>query len=123
MREFPPVADLQFLVGKEIGQIALDPWSLQFRFSDEGRIAVQWTIDYVDLNGLVHRHQEDGPQDTSPVYFREIIMHRISALEVEPLSLTLTFDNGAKLQIYSYVGPYECGQIHRTDSYADLIVF
>jgi hypothetical protein len=41
MYPFPPSDDLRFLVGETIGQIALDPWSLQFRFADGGQITVE----------------------------------------------------------------------------------
>jgi hypothetical protein len=47
----------------------------------------------------------------------------IGAVMAEPFCLTLTFGSGALLRIYSDNGPYECGQIFRSDAQDNLIVF
>lgn len=119
---FPPSSELQFLVGKEIGQIALDPWSLQFRFADGGRITVESKIEHIDEEGVPHRY--DCQERTgSPLYLHRLLQQPIAAVMAEPLCLTLTLGSGALLRIYSDDGPYECGQIFRSDAQDDLIVF
>jgi hypothetical protein len=112
MRAFPPASELQFLVGLEIEQICLDPWSTQFRLNGGVNISVQGSFEHVDLQGRSHEHQCGEEQDRGPVFLRELIQQRISLLHLEPHCLTLSFGNGSRLRIRSEVGPYEDGQIY-----------
>jgi hypothetical protein len=123
MHPFPPEDDLRFLVGKEIGQIALDPWSVQFRFADQGRITVEGKFEHVDVKGEEHLHHDGEYRDVGPVFLRELVQQVITGVQAEPYCLSLTFDNGSVLRIHSEDGPYEDGQIYRSDAPNDLIVF
>ena len=123
MHPFPPPDTLAFLVGNEIGQINLDPWGTQFRFSDGGHIAIEGAFEHVDATGQLHTHQASGEQDRGAVFFRDLLQQVIVGIEVERLLLSLTFTNGAALRIPTDEGPYECGQICRASDPADLIVF
>ncbi|HVI33226.1 hypothetical protein [Phenylobacterium sp.] len=123
MHPFPPAADLQFLIGLEVGQVCLDPWSTQVRFSDGGQITIEGPFEHVDAAGQTHSHQASDEQDVGPVFLRELIQQRITALDSEPRSLTLTFANGALLRISSEEGPYESGQIHPPSGEGGLVVF
>ena len=120
MHPFPPTDDLQCLVGAEIGQIALDPWSIQFRFTNGGQITVEGAIEYVDETGTSHKH-DCRARTGAALYLHQLIEHCISGVDPERFCLTLTFDNGALLRILSDDGPYECGQIHSVGK--PLIVF
>lgn len=112
MRQFPLATELQFLIGLEVGQICLDPWSTQIRFTDGGQITVVGRFEHVDVHGRSHLHQADEKQDHGPVFLRELIQQRITLFQREPSCLTLAFANGSVLRIWSETGPYEDGEIH-----------
>jgi hypothetical protein len=112
MHPFPPAAELQFLVGLEVGQICLDPWSTQLRFADGGRITIEGPFDHHDADGQVHAHQAGEGRDQGPVFFRDLIQQQIILVESEQRRLTLVFGNGARLGIVSEEIPYESGQIY-----------
>ena len=122
MHPFPPSDDLQFLVGGTIEQIALDPWSLQFRFADAGQITVEGRIEHVDTGGLTHSH--DCQERTGEaLYLHQLLQHSITAVETEPLCLSLTFASGAILRIFTELGGFECGQINFLGKDHGYIVF
>jgi hypothetical protein len=120
MHAFPPAEDLQFLIAEEIGQICLDPWSLQFRFARGGQITAEGKIEHIDESGLAHWH-DCGNRSGEALYLHQLLKHPISAVGAEPLCLSLTFANGAVLRIYTDLGPYECGQIYGAGG--EIIVF
>lgn len=111
MRAFPSAAELQFLVGLEVGQICLDPWSTQLLFADGGKITIEGPFEHLDSHGRIHRHQATEERDCGPVFFRDLIQEQVTLLEREPLCLTLVFGNGATLRIMSEEIPFESGQI------------
>lgn len=110
MRQFPPSADLQFLLGETFGQIALDPYSIQFRFAAGGQITVEWQIEHVDAAGTTHPHDCQNPAGHA-VYLHQLLQHPIIAVDAKPLCLSLTFATRAILRIFTEVGDFECGQI------------
>jgi hypothetical protein len=120
MHAFSPAQDLQFLVGEEIGQVCLDPWSLQFKFARGGQITVEGRIDHIDESGVVHSH-DCAKRSREALYLHQLLQRSIATVGVEPLCLSLTLDTGAILRIYSELGPYECGQIYGVEG--GVIVF
>ena len=122
MHLFPPSDDLWFLVGETIGQIALDPWSLQFRFADGGQITVEGRIEHVDAGGLTHSHDCQKPTGEA-LYLYQLLQHSITAAETEPHCLSLTFASGAILRIFTELGGLECGQIIFLERGHGYIVF
>lgn len=123
MYPFPQASELQFLVGLEVGQICLDPWSAQFRFADGGQITVEGPFAHLDAEGHLHAHQTGESQDWGPVFFRDLIQQQISLLECEPRRLTLIFGNEAQLRLVSEKIPYESGQIYPPGREDQPIVF
>ncbi|MNI24109.1 hypothetical protein D3C73_777180 [compost metagenome] len=123
MHAFPPATDLQFLVGLEVGQICLDPWSTQLRFADGGRISIEGPFDHRDAQGQLHTHQTGEGQDHGAVFFRDLIQQQITFLESEPKRLTLVFGNGARLRIVSEKISYEGGQIYPPGREDEPIIF
>ena len=123
MHPFPPASDLQFLVGCEVGQICLDPWSTQFRFADGGRITIEGPFEHRDARGQLHAHQNREDRNQGAVYFRDLIQQQITHLESEPKRLTLVFENGARLRIASEEIPYESGQIYPPGREDQPIIF
>lgn len=123
MYSFPPAAKLQFLLGLEVGQVCLDPSSTQIRFSDGGQITIEGSFEHVDLQGQAHIHQAADGQDSGPVFLRDLIQQRITAIESDPTRLTLAFSNGAVLRLRSETIPYESGQIYPPGREHSPIVF
>jgi hypothetical protein len=116
MHPFPPTAELQFLVGEAISQIAPDPWSLQFSFESGDSITVEGRIEHVDESGVTHSHNcQDGIGEA--LCLNQLLQHPISKVDAEPLCLSLTFASGATLRIFSELGKYECGQIGSKQGY------
>lgn len=123
MHPFPPAADLQFLIGLEVGQVRLGPWSTHFDFADGGGIAVEGPLEHLDADGRTHLHQLGEEQDVGPFFLRDLLQQRITAVESEPTRLCLTFSNGALLRIWSEPSQYEHGQIYPPGREGVLIVF
>ena len=123
MHPFPPASELQFLVGLEVGQIRLDPWSTQFCFADGGRITVEGPFDHLDAEGQLHSHHAKEGQDRGPVFFRDLIQQQITLVESEPGRLTLMFGNGARLRLLSEETPYESCQIYPPGRQDQPIIF
>jgi len=122
MHAFPSASELQFLIGKEIGQIALDPYSLQFRFVDGGQITVENRIEHIDETGQAHPNDCQA-RSGDAIYLQRLLQHQIVAVEAQAFCLSMRFDDGQVLRIFSDDGPYECGQIYPTDMRERLIVF
>lgn len=123
MHTFPSAAALEFLVGLEVGQICLDPWSTQIRFSDGGQITIEGPFEHVDAEGRAHIHQASDEQSREPVFLRDLIQQRITSVERIPARLTLAFGNGAVLRISSEAAPVESGQIYPPGQEDNPIVF
>ena len=118
MHPFPQSSELQFLVGKELRQIALDPHSVQFRWAEGGQITVTGKIEHVDESGNTRSYDctaYTGP----PLLLHRLILKKIVMLEVQPLCLTLGFEGGQQVRLLSEEGPWECGVIWIGDSIDD----
>jgi hypothetical protein len=109
---------LQFLVGKELAQIALDPHSVQFRWSSGGQVTVQGEMEHVDDDGTTHFY-DCAAHCGAPLLLHRLIQKRVISLEVQPLCLTLRFEDGQLLRLKSDEGPYECVVIQLTDDLAE----
>ena len=123
MKPFPPEDDLQFLVGLEVGQVCLDPWSTQLRFSDGGQITLEGPFEHCDVRGALHAHQSNDTQDLGPLFLRDIIQQRITRLAAEGSQLVLWFGNGAVLKIFAEAGQYEDGHIDPLATKRGTIIF
>jgi hypothetical protein len=110
MHPFPPSDGLKSLIGLTTTQIALDPFSLQFRFADDGQITVEGRMEHVDAGGVTHSY--DCQQRAScALYLHQLLEQSITAVETEPYCLSLTFNGGAILRIFTDLSRFECGQI------------
>jgi hypothetical protein len=111
MRPFPE--NLTFLAGLELSQAVLNPYSVDFVFTDMAtRLVVEFRFEYVDIDGTVHAY--DIQDEWAPVVFHPLIraQDRITLVDVKEWRLSLTFASGRKLIVLSEEGPYESGQIH-----------
>ena len=119
MRAFPPQPDLEFLLGKELQNISFGYWNFQFSF-DAGSISVEGDLEHIDHTGTLHRHNTDADR-LAPLYMHHLISQSVESITAEPFCLTLHFNRGDSLRIFSDEGNFECGQIY--DHKGDLIVF
>ena len=110
MRPFPLASKLQFLVGNELEQICLGFWQFQFTFKS-GHITVEGDLEHVDEAGAVRRHNTDADR-VSPLCIHHLLGQKVRSVSVEDFCLTLAFERGDLLRIFSEEGPFECGQIY-----------
>lgn len=118
MHMFPTSAELDFLIGKEIGQICLDPNSVQILFCNGGRIHIEHEFEHIAEDGRSYLYDCaacSGP----PLLLHRLIAKTITSLDVTPLRLTLNLSDSQKLILQSEEGPYECGQIWLADNLAE----
>ena len=123
MHQFPAPDVLRFLIGLEVEQVRLDPWTIQLRFSEGGQITIAGEFHHTDTRRRLHIHHAGEERDTGPVYLRELLQQRIVDLSVMPLQLTMSFTNGAALNVLTNEAPFECGQIYPPDQPDQPIVF
>jgi hypothetical protein len=116
MHPFPPSDDLRFLVGQTISQIALDPFSLQFRFADGGQVTVEGRIEHVDASGVTHSY-DCQKRINEALYLQQLLQQSITVAETEPHCLSLIFESGAVLRIFTELSGLECGQIVKDHRY------
>ena len=110
MNPFPPTAELQFLVGTELREVCLGLWQVHLRF-DVGHINVEAPLEHIDGAGIVRRHNTDADR-LSPILMQCLLGQKVQMILVEPFCLTLGFEQGDLLRIFSDDGQYECGQIY-----------
>lgn len=113
MHRFPEASKLHFLVGDELEQICLGRWQTQFNF-DKARISLESGFEHVGRSGTVRRHNTDDGY-LSPIFLHHLLGQKVRVLVSEPFCLTLGFDGGDTVRIFSDEGPYECGQIYEKD--------
>ena len=80
-----------------MGQIALDPYSVQFHWEEGGFIRSEFDIEHVDEEGNSWRYDcvaHSGP----PLKLHRLLQKKVESIDVEELCLTLSFDSGAKLR-------------------------
>jgi hypothetical protein len=109
--------DLSFLKGSELTQIILvTRYAVTFVFTDLTQITVEHGFEYIRRrdNRVFSYHLQKGIE---PVYFHELMEHRIEQVEVADYDLWLTFDNGDVLNIKSDDGRFEAGQIQKPGTY------
>ena len=117
---FPPASELQSLLGEVLAQVSLDPFQVQFRFESGRCLVAALRIEHVEPNGTVWPYgceAWEGP----PLLLHRLLQHRVAAVAREDLRLTLTFDDGSALRVFSDLGPYESGQLWSSND--DWIVF
>jgi hypothetical protein len=115
--KFPSASELQFLVGKEIGQVCLDPYSLQFRFVDGAQITAELRIEHIDEAGQTHPYNCQAAKKENAIHLDQLLQRKIKSVATDDFCLSLHFDNGAILKIFSEVSPYESGHISGQTGY------
>jgi hypothetical protein len=119
MHPFPSKETLSFLVGLELSNVVLQPYSLDFQFTDGTWLMAEYRVEYANRDEItVHNIQDD----LGPITFHPLIrgQERVLAIDVSGDRLSLIFAGGRKMTVVSNFGPYESGHITRNDQ---LIVF
>jgi hypothetical protein len=107
MYEFPPVSELNSLIGETLTQVGLDPYGIQFRF-DPSHITAEFAVEQIEPDGAVWYYRCVAAEG-SPIMLHRLVGKIIASIESEGLRLKIGFDNGARLHVLSQIGPYECG--------------
>jgi hypothetical protein len=124
MHLMPALNEIQSFVGDEIGQICLDPFSIQFKL-DRCSMTLEHGVEHVNLDGVRARYNcvaRDGP----PLLLHQLLQVPIVSVDRQDLEFTLRFRDGQMLTIHTEIGPYESGQIYFMDENGatrDFIVF
>ena len=115
MKEFPEQALLQFLVGRTVGNVVFQPYSIDFSLDDNSYLVVEHLLEYVGQHGAVERlNPQEGFGATA---LHRIVSRVVTSVVREPFSLTLHFDNGHSLKVHSIPGRYESGHISGNGDY------
>jgi hypothetical protein len=113
MHPMPPAEHFQPLIGDEIAQVCLDPYQVQFAFSSGRLLVAEHVIEHIEPDGTTHGYDCQS-SDKPPVLLHRLLSGPIVAVEREELALTLRFEDGSALRIYSMLGPYESGHSYMT---------
>ena len=109
MQPFPHRSELQFLAGRTLESISLGYGLILFDFGQVS-INVEDSLEHVDTTGAVRR-QNFREASLSPIFLHHLVQQKVYTVETEPFCLSLVFDRGDIVRIFSDTGPYECGQI------------
>jgi len=110
MMPFPSLTELPDFISDEIAQVWLDPWGLRFIFSSKIEFYVENRMEHVEADGTLWLYDCQA-QKKAPIVLQRLLYQKITSLNREDLCLTFSFENGARLSIYSEIGQYESGHI------------
>jgi hypothetical protein len=120
MWPFPSKEKLGFLIGLELSNVTVQPYSLDFLFTDGTRIQVEYMVEYAEGEKITVHDIQAG---FGPINFHPLIREqaRIVGIDVTEHRLTLLFSGNRSITIMTdSPGPYESGNIAHVDG---LIVF
>jgi len=118
MHPFPPADEFQCLIGQVIERIGLNPYLTSFSIGDS-ELIMEHRLSHIEPDGVLwdYNCQSDGGP---PLALHRLLMKRVVAIDRAEHTLTMTFEDGARLIAFSELGPYESGQF-RTASGRYLI--
>ena len=120
MYPFPPASDLQGFVGERLAQVLLDPFQVQFRFGNGRCLVAALRIEHIETSGTVWPY-DCSASEGAPLLLHRMLQRSVVRVTQEDLCLTLSFDDGSALRVFSDLGPYEAGQLWTSG--VDFIVF
>jgi len=117
MHGVPKDLDLSKLIGRNLDQVAIGEFQIQFVFDRDFNISVEGHWELRDVNGeLIDAAVDNSQRD-------EYRIHRLLGLEVSrwaikpPKSITIGFLNGMKLEVFDSSSEYESFSIQPGDIY------
>lgn len=112
MHPFPPIEQLNFLIGMELSNITLQPYSVVFLFVEGALVVCEHGVEYESILGYKFNHDPQKRLGPDPIHFHSLIGKHITKLEaLTEYSLEITFEGGEHLILLSKTGSYESGQI------------
>ncbi len=107
----PSNLDLSFLHGRELIQICLGQYQIQFHFHPAGSIMVEGSWELLGVDGERLDHSVDGPE-RPPYQLHRLIARRVVGSEVSaPRWFALQFESGELLRIFDDSSEFESFQI------------
>jgi hypothetical protein len=112
MYPFSSADDLSFLL---VGDAVLDTVTfarhiVHFGFENGANISWEANLEYMDPDGRMEELKSPWAEQ-GPCRLQALLGKRVKALERDDWRLTLTFETGERLKLYSNSGPYEAGTI------------
>ena len=111
----PQGLDLTFLHDRELVQVCLGLYQVQFLFDPDGALAVEgkWELRGADGSEL----DRGGPTPrTAPYQLHRLLGQRITGTDIKPPDwIALRFENGEELRIYDSSKQYESFTIQPGD--------
>jgi hypothetical protein len=114
---FPPIQELQYLVGTELTQVIVDPFQVRFLLVNNlsaTTLTSGYAFEFADCNGRSESYRPcEKCSDFSPIQFHQLLNDKVSAVDLsaDGLRLTLAFELGTRLTILSVLDGYEAGTI------------
>lgn len=109
MHPFPPTDEFQCLVGEEIQELGIGPWQVRFCFGSGAVLTLEEGLTHYQADGVSEDYDCDASR-AGGLSLHRLLMKPIIAVDRQDLTLTLTFQDGARLVALSDLGPYESGQ-------------
>jgi hypothetical protein len=101
------ISHLRTLEGKEITQICVGQYDLQFHFHPDGNISVQGRCEMLDESGRIIDVWENG-QRSDTFRFFELLGQAVVKVEIDsPKSFAAHFQGGCKLRPIDNSDQYE----------------
>ena len=116
MRKFPSPQHLQFLLDGDpvVTRVTIDSFQVSLLLGND------WTI--VAMEKVVWRTDDGSEQiydiewrDAPPVTFHKLLDRSLEAVTTDDLTMTMTFEGGCQLTVFTTVGLYESVLIRNSD--------
>jgi len=113
MYGFKEDLDVSFLVGLELGQVAIGEYQVQFGFDQDTPISVELFFRYTSAEGSVEWTQQPQSSKAAAATLNLLGASVVAATIVDPKTLELEFSNGDRLQLLDVSERYESLSITR----------
>jgi hypothetical protein len=110
----PEDLDLTFLHGRELVQVCLELYQVQFHFHPEGTVAVEGEWELLDVDGALLDRSKPPPR-TEPFQLHLLLGQRVAESQIGPRWIALRFVNGELLRVFDNSTKYESFSIQPGD--------
>lgn len=109
-----PDVDLSFFIGKELMQVAVGSYDVQFHFYESVSLSVQSRIEH-NSGGIVSKWEVNENKPLSAASLLGLLGSSVASVQGDPDgTLRLTFSNGDAVTVFDQEG-YEAYQIGNGD--------
>ena len=112
MTPFPPSDQVQFLLQGDawITQVIINSYGVSFVFANGCQVDASAAISYTDEHGVETIHDREW-FDERAIFFHRLLETPLHGVVTDGLAMTLTFEGGRRLIVYSDLQPYEAGAV------------